>query len=85
MGINHQPVLIGFDFLHKQVRNYYLRENVVGFHSLVAVFGTEFQKVFNIQMPHIQGDGDGSLAFSLLVYSHGGVVNDANPRNDAAG
>ena len=62
-----------------------MREDIIGFHALVAVFGAEFQKVFNIQVPHIQRNGDGAFAFALLVDGNGRVIDDANPRNNAAG
>ena len=53
-GVNHQPVFIGFHFLHKQIRHHHLRKDIIGFHSLVAVFRPQLKKIFNIHMPHIK-------------------------------
>ena len=63
----------------------HLRENVIGLHALVAVFGSQFQKILNIQMPHIQRHGYGALAFALLVDGHCGIIQNTNPRDNTAG
>ena len=85
MRVNHQPVFVVFHLLHKQIRHNHLRENVIGLHALVAVFGSQLQKILNIQMPHIQRHGYGALAFALLVDGHCGIIQNTNPRDNTAG
>ena len=54
-------------------------------HAFVAVVGAECEKFGQILMPNVEIDGDRSRAHAELVDGNGGVVDQTNPANDAAG
>ena len=61
------------------------REDVVRLHAVVSVVGAQLQELGQVAVPGIEVDGHGALAHAQLVHGHGGVVDDADPTDHAAG
>ena len=54
-------------------------------HAVVAVVGAQLQELGQVAMPGVQVHGHGALAHTELVHGHGGVVDNADPPDHAAG
>ena len=87
MRAHEVPGLVEVFLRHapEQVRIAHGREDVVRLHAVVAVVGAQLQELRQVAVPGVQVDRYGALAHAQLVHGYGGVVDDADPANHAAG
>ncbi len=84
MRIKERHLAIFFESLHEEIRNGDGREDVKGLGSDIAGFGLEIEKVMDVQMPDIEGDGYGSETGPELIDGDCGIIDDFDPWVDAA-
>ena len=60
-------------------------KDIVRLHAVVTVVGPQLQELGQVAMPCVEVDRHGALPHAELVDGDGGVVDDADPPNDAAG
>ncbi|MNI33227.1 hypothetical protein D3C73_871650 [compost metagenome] len=72
-----------FNGFHEQVGQADAVEDVMGAHPLVAVVQLQVEEGENVFMEHVEIDGDGAFARAELVDADGGIVQLADPRDDA--
>ena len=86
MRVHEEPrrVEILLRELPEEVRIADGREDVVRLHAVVAVVRAQLQEFRQILVPGIEVNGAGPLAHAKLVDSHGRVVDEADPADDAA-
>ena len=86
IGTEHRPLLVKVlrSHLPEEVRIADSWEDIVCFHAVIAIVGSDLKKLGQVLVPHIKVYSYGSLTHTKLVDSHCRIVDESKPAHHAS-